>query len=165
MSLIERPDGWVSQVVKSLTNAELAGESGTESRSALTEQLQSEKNKIEDSRDRLAKLKKEANPAKQPKIDQLETRFKRQQELIAKIQKQIDTLPPEKQIAISELDLSDDVLENTITEAYLRTLSRKPTESELNRVRQHLDESPSLRAGLRDLIWALINTKEFIVNR
>jgi hypothetical protein len=55
--------------------------------------------------------------------------------------------------------------EELIQQAYLRTLSRPPAENELAAAREHMDESSDLVAGLRDLLWALINTKEFIVNR
>lgn len=48
--------------------------------------------------------------------------------------------------------------------AYLRTVSRPPTGEELARARRYLKESPRLDAGLRDLLWALLNTDEFIVN-
>lgn len=51
-----------------------------------------------------------------------------------------------------------------VREAYLRTLSRLPTAQELARAKQHLVQSPNVVAGLSDLLWALLNTKEFIVN-
>jgi hypothetical protein len=51
-----------------------------------------------------------------------------------------------------------------IRQAYLRTLSRGPDERELSRSLEHLRTSPTLMAGMRDVMWALINTKEFIVN-
>lgn len=47
--------------------------------------------------------------------------------------------------------------------AYLRTLSRPPTREEEERVRAHLAASGQV-VGLRDLIWALVNSKEFIIN-
>lgn len=49
-----------------------------------------------------------------------------------------------------------------IAEAFLRTLSRRPTTAELERSRQHLGSDPV--EGLRDLLWALLNTREFITN-
>ncbi len=48
--------------------------------------------------------------------------------------------------------------------AWLRTLSRPPLPAEIERAEKHLGEAASLNAGLRDLLWALINTKEFILN-
>ena len=49
--------------------------------------------------------------------------------------------------------------------AYLRTLSRLPDEREAAIARGHLAAATDVSAGMRDLLWALINTKEFIVNR
>lgn len=52
-----------------------------------------------------------------------------------------------------------------IRQAYLRTLSRPPDEREAAIAKKHLSEAKDTVAGLRDLLWALVNTKEFIVNR
>jgi hypothetical protein len=54
--------------------------------------------------------------------------------------------------------------EQLIRTAYLRTLSRQPTDEEARRALAYLSESPDAVAGMRDLVWALLNTKEFILN-
>jgi len=54
--------------------------------------------------------------------------------------------------------------EALVAEAYLRTLTRRPTAAELTRSLAHVRSADSLRDGMRDLLWALLNTKEFIVN-
>ena len=54
--------------------------------------------------------------------------------------------------------------EELIRGAYLRVLSRLPSEQEAGIARKYL-EGRNTVAGLRDLLWALLNTKEFIVNR
>jgi hypothetical protein len=51
-----------------------------------------------------------------------------------------------------------------VREAYLRTLSRPPTAGERDRSLQFLAEASGPVQGMRDLMWALLNTKEFIVN-
>jgi len=51
-----------------------------------------------------------------------------------------------------------------VTQAYLRTLSRLPTEDEAIRCREYLASSPNLMEGIKGVMWALVNTKEFIVN-
>jgi hypothetical protein len=51
-----------------------------------------------------------------------------------------------------------------IRQAYLRTLSRYPDEQEIALARDFLKDSEQPIDGVRDLMWALINTKEFIVN-
>ena len=55
-------------------------------------------------------------------------------------------------------------LRKIIEDAYLRTLSRIPQESELNRAMQYIDEGDDKVESFRGLVWALINTKEFVVN-
>jgi hypothetical protein len=47
---------------------------------------------------------------------------------------------------------------------YLRTLSRYPKDQESARSLAYLDKSDNLYNGLRDLVWAVVNTEEFIVN-
>jgi hypothetical protein len=54
--------------------------------------------------------------------------------------------------------------EEIITQAYLRTLSRWPDEDELKRCQQYISAAKDPISGTRDVLWALINTKEFIVN-
>ncbi len=48
--------------------------------------------------------------------------------------------------------------------AWLRTLGRPPSAAEVSRAQRHLSTSKSIPDGLRDLMWALINTKEFVLN-
>ena len=51
-----------------------------------------------------------------------------------------------------------------IAQAYLRTVSRLPSEQELARCEQYLASEKDEITGMRQVLWALINTKEFIVN-
>jgi hypothetical protein len=55
-------------------------------------------------------------------------------------------------------------IDDLITQAYLRTLSRPPNKNELSDCRVHITESEDIIDGLRDLLWALLNTQEFITN-
>ncbi|HEX5104086.1 MAG TPA: DUF1549 and DUF1553 domain-containing protein, partial [Pirellulaceae bacterium] len=48
--------------------------------------------------------------------------------------------------------------------AYLRTVSRLPSQDEMDRCLAYLAEADSPAAGAKGLLWSLINTKEFIVN-
>lgn len=54
--------------------------------------------------------------------------------------------------------------EEFIQHAYLRTFARLPTDSELAVARSYLQKAETPHAGLRDLMWALLNSKEFILN-
>lgn len=50
-----------------------------------------------------------------------------------------------------------------IEEAYLRTLSRFPDSDETQIALQYVDDSDTVADGLASLMWALVNTKEFII--
>ena len=51
-----------------------------------------------------------------------------------------------------------------IEDAYLRTVSRVPSPREQSHAKQHVNAANSVRSGMTDLTWALLNTKEFILN-
>lgn len=57
-----------------------------------------------------------------------------------------------------------DDIPKLVREAYLRVLSRHPDKRELKDCRDHLATAPTVIDGLRDLLWALMNTQEFISN-
>lgn len=52
-----------------------------------------------------------------------------------------------------------------VREAWLRTLSREPSAEEADRALRHMNSAESPLEGLGDLLWALLNTKEFILIR
>jgi hypothetical protein len=54
--------------------------------------------------------------------------------------------------------------DDLIRMAYLRTVSRVPGDQELSRARRHVDSADDPMDGLRDLLWVLLNTQEFITN-
>ena len=51
-----------------------------------------------------------------------------------------------------------------INDAYLRTLSRYPSDEELQIAQTFIAETADPVEGIRDVLWALLNTREFIVN-
>ncbi len=59
---------------------------------------------------------------------------------------------------------NDPQIEAVVQEAFLRTLSRPPSDAELTEARQTFHDSDTPTSALRNLLWALLNTKEFIVN-
>jgi hypothetical protein len=54
--------------------------------------------------------------------------------------------------------------EAVIDELYLVTLSRPPRPEETAKARQWLTEAATPREGAQDLLWALLNSKEFLFN-
>lgn len=55
-------------------------------------------------------------------------------------------------------------LEQVIARAYLRTLSRYPDNDETQIAMDYISESETPALGLEGLLWALVNTKEFIIS-
>ncbi|MCI0685490.1 MAG: DUF1549 and DUF1553 domain-containing protein [Gemmataceae bacterium] len=60
--------------------------------------------------------------------------------------------------------LDDSERERLVRQAFLRTLSRPPTAGELRRAGAGIAQAESVVEGVRDLLWALVNTKEFVLN-
>jgi hypothetical protein len=52
-----------------------------------------------------------------------------------------------------------------VEELYLVTLSRPPMADERRRALRWIAEAPSPREGAQDLLWALLNSREFLFNR
>jgi hypothetical protein len=51
-----------------------------------------------------------------------------------------------------------------IDQVWLRTVGRFPTSAEHQRANQQLASSETLAGGIADLMWAMLNTKEFLLN-
>ncbi len=51
-----------------------------------------------------------------------------------------------------------------ITQVFLRTVSRPPTATEIEKARADLAAANSPAEGVRELLWAMLNTREFMVN-
>ena len=69
-----------------------------------------------------------------------------------------------REIADKEKIDSETDRSRLIREAWLRTVGRPPTAAEVARADEHLESTDSLAEGITDLLWALINTKEFVLN-
>jgi len=51
-----------------------------------------------------------------------------------------------------------------VSELYLRTLSRPPSEAELADAVALIDTAPARQPAVEDLLWTLLNSKEFVFN-
>jgi hypothetical protein len=54
--------------------------------------------------------------------------------------------------------------EEVVEELFLATLSRFPKEAEKRQALEHIQGKKDRQAGFADVVWALINTREFILN-
>ncbi len=86
-----------------------------------------------------------------------------------KLDKQTQGLNKRKKPLIEKLtdataDKTEMNVKDFVKEAYLRTLSRFPTDAEIERCEAHIVGDKNLINGVTGVLWALVNTKEFIVN-
>jgi hypothetical protein len=51
-----------------------------------------------------------------------------------------------------------------IENLYVRTLSRKPTNQEMQKLLAAVNEAKDKRQALEDVFWSLMNSKEFLFN-
>ena len=69
-------------------------------------------------------------------------------------------------IEIEEAEAGGDRLNTTvlIDQVWLRTVGRLPTDAERERAVKHLAEAKSVAEGISDLLWVMMNSKEFMLN-
>lgn len=147
LGLLDRNDGWLHQMTP--PNEKRLG------------QL---RDGLEKQRAQLAQLEERGQPeAESEESDEsqkIANQIERARERVARAEQQLQT-----EAAAADHSLAAAAPDELIREAYLRTLGRAPNDEEQGVARQYLAESDSTASGMRDLLWALLNTKEFIVNR
>ena len=156
LSLIERGDGWVVENAQA-RKADAAARNLKKSDSQAA--LQAVENRIERTNRQLDRARKkglkEEIETLTKTLANLSSESKALRQKVATESKTAQTrvmaFPPEK---VDEL----------IQQAYLRTLSRYPSSQEQSVAKNYFSETPDGVTGLRDLLWALVNTKEFITN-
>jgi hypothetical protein len=106
-------------------------------------------------------LKKARKAEKVDEIKEIESRIAELKAKIKKTEGLLDAKPEEapKPVVVVQLEPED-----LVKAAYLRSLSRLPSDKEMETSKKFLTQSEDRVSGARDLLWALINTKEFIVN-
>ena len=75
------------------------------------------------------------------------------------------TLESAKELAKNLATMIAEDKKKMIQEAWLRAFNRYPSISEEARAMKHLEQAKSIKEGMEDLLWGLMNTKEFILNR
>ncbi|MBQ18153.1 MAG: hypothetical protein CMJ65_13630 [Planctomycetaceae bacterium] len=142
--------GWVQQVADGLglKKAKSVGSKLTAEERRLSQQLRSIRKKVAAARkaNKTEEVKKFSKQVKDV-----------QARLAVAAEKRV--VPKTSGVTVSNLDASD-----IVKQAYLRTLTRYPSTKELARSRAHVEGADDTLQGIRDLLWVLMNTKEFIVN-
>jgi hypothetical protein len=127
--------------------------------------------KVRSLRLRIDKLTAKGNPDSEIKkmktsLTLFEKRLSEQKALVAKKQGDNDGVKStETASVLNKREAADRIrLTHWIDEAYLRTLSRTPSAAERTTALASAEEAETPIHGLSDLLWALINSKEFILN-
>jgi hypothetical protein len=108
---------------------------------------------------KIAALQKSKNKFKETDNDKQAQRIDSQ---IRSLSKKI--APIKDRIAVAASKKEEMNIKEVVTEAYLRTLSRLPSDEEIARCESHIRADKDLINGVTGVMWALVNTKEFIVN-
>ena len=114
--------------------------------------------KLEELAARMEKVKQKAEAKKDEKGAALAA--KKVEELKLQIAELTPKAPTEEAVQLADADKLAAVIRGT----YLRTLSRLPSETELARSVAYVESTDNKLRGVSDILWALINTKGFIVN-
>ncbi|MCC9658005.1 DUF1549 and DUF1553 domain-containing protein [Rhodopirellula sp. JC737] len=162
---LETKDGWVAQSMRSLgldPNA-AGGDTQIEKRA---EQFRNQT---------VAKIKrfsKQSPKQRRNNRERLQTEYERvvqklnQYGFEAPKLKDLLEAPDNWQLQRLEQDQPSEsslTMEQIVDDAYLRTLSRYPDQDEQATSLQFIAESATPKVGLESLMWALVNTKEFII--
>ena len=101
---------------------------------------------------------------KQAKADGNDQQVARLRERMKQMEERFGKVEPQAPAPVEVAKQPAEVLDELIKQAYLRTLNRYPSEQERDRSQQYIAEAGDPVSGMRGLLWALLNTKEFIVN-
>ena len=142
---IRHQDGWLENLT--------AGGGDFEKAKVESKELARAKAKLKNQQKAFRKARNNGNSKE---LERLKRRIKAVETRISTIQKAILKKKQESQDKL--------VIDEVITEAWLRTVSRFPTEAERARCRTYFESDPDKRNALTGMMWALLNTKEFIVN-
>lgn len=170
LALLDANDGWLAEVAKqnNLTFTRRSSLDGTDvarerQRAAQREQLK----------------ERFTARAKRLKAQIAEAEKSNAEKQVVALRSQLKTLREQaKNQGIVEADTEDVNVDNpataslppnfnaeeVITEAWLRTLSRFPTADELQTAHAHIKNAQDPVEGIRSVLWALVNTREFVVN-
>jgi hypothetical protein len=159
LKMIDRKDGWIASLLETERLLALAQKNAGKPASQQPAAAEVQE-KILQLENRLTELERRGKADKVKKVQAQLASLRGDRK---KKQSQQSDITKARELA-SRMSSLDRV--QLIETAYLRTLSRRPTDSEISRSLRHFDESgqPSLARGVRDLLWALLNSKEFILN-
>lgn len=167
LSMLDAQDGWLAETCKQnglqftrKSSDDAAAAQQARARTQLKTRFKEQLKKLED---QLAAAEQKQS-ARQ--IESLKTQIRKLRDQaiargVIEADPQQDSQPADATAATAPAQLNTDTI---ITDAWLRTLSRLPTDAELQTARTWISESKDPVEGIRGVLWALLNTREFIVN-
>jgi hypothetical protein len=165
LGMIDNRNGWLAQVSKDLDIRFVPQSQPAQNNNERNRERLAQK-QLGDLQEQLAKDQARVKALKKAKKDKeakaLERKVEQSQQRIAALKKSSGHVVSESKSQGEKVaDFDADAI---VKQAYLRTLSRYPTSEELERSREYVKNSDETINGIRGLLWALVNTKEFIVN-
>lgn len=158
LEMLDGRNGWLAQVAKD-NGIRFNSKSPTSAdKSAAAKKAQLRKTYNKRLKEQNAALAKAKGRGDKKQIARLESQIRSMRK---KWSKYTDSAPAEDGEAGKPASID---IAKAIEDAYLRTLSRKPSEHEIDVANEFIAESKDQLDGLRGVMWALLNTKEFIVN-
>jgi hypothetical protein len=158
---------WIGDVRAALGEAEKAkSDGGGENSEKSAERVRELRKRISEIARKAAELRK-AGQGKEAK--QLVGKVANLREQLAETERDVrrKDRTKDREIASDDSAPATDVPKNPtelVEQAYLRTLSRLPSDDETQDALAYMSSAETKTEGLRDLLWALLNTKEFVVN-
>ncbi len=146
LAAIERRAGWLDERVVSAKSKRATLDSDEKAVALLTVQASALEKKIGALSD----------ADKEKQLDKLQSQLKKTHEELATRRKRVEEAKGNVPAAFDA--------DQVIVEAYERTLSRRPSSAETELARDYFRQAGDDAKGMRDLLWALLNTKEFITN-
>ena len=160
LSMLESKDGYLAQVAKDYGIRFTPKSSGYDRAQAarISAQRKAIYKQIQAQTATLKKLQKGNVEKNKRQIAGVESRIKglRRRLKVLNGESVEDDKSPEKTPSIDVAKAVEDI--------YLRTLSREPSESEAEAATEYVAQAKDQIEGIRGVMWALLNTKEFIVN-
>jgi len=168
LSQLSAKGGWIDELARRYKIKNGVGDNDRKRLGTFRSRLNVQRKRLANLKTRAPKKPadpEDAQAAKKYKA-QLAAHKKEQQRLINSMgyyQKKIAELTPKKQDPAQRVELPEGV-EKLISETFLRTVSRYPTNKEMELARADMAKSDNVVEGIQELLLALLNTKEFMVN-
>jgi hypothetical protein len=148
LSAIERRGGWLDECTSASSRNALAARKNEEA----------EVQRLSKRIDELEKERESARRDEKGKLaEDVALQLSKRREELAQHRKRLAAIPDARAPAPFDADA-------LVREAFLRALGRRPNDAEVERARSYAQDAGDHAKGFRDLLWALLNTKEFVTN-